>query len=150
MDKKLNANPGIGCIRCPYTQSCKHFDKMYQSEDIVNKYIAAKEIIAKLEPQIKRATKEHPPKKMTLGSVGYINKERKKIKLETKQMLLDEWTNQNGTIEQLFQSLDLGVRTVEKICRLMTNNKSDREKLMKKLTKTEQYSSFGIHKDKKK
>ena len=150
MDKELNANPGIGCIRCPYTQSCKHFDKMYQSENIVQKYIAAKEIISKLEPQIKRATKEHPPKKMSLGTVGYVNKERKKIKSDAKQLLLEEWTNQNGTIEQLFQSLDLGVRTVEKICKLLTTSKADREELVTKFTRTEQYSSFGIHKDKKK
>lgn len=150
MDQPLKPNPGIGCIQCPYTPRCYFFDDMYKSEDIVKQYIAAKEIIAKLEPQIKKATKEKPPQQMSLGNVGYASKERKKVKPTAKQILLEEWKNQNGTIEQLFSSLDLGVRTVDKIAKLLTNSRVDRDELMDKITRVENYSSFGIHKDKRK
>ena len=150
MDQPLKPNPGIGCIQCPYTPRCYFFDDMYKSEDIVKQYIAAKEIIAKLEPQIKKATKEKPPQQMSLGNVGYASKERKKVKPTAKQILLEEWKSQNGTIEQLFSSLDLGVRTVDKIAKLLTNSRVDRDELMDKITRVENYSSFGIHKDKRK
>ena len=53
LDNKLNPNPGMGCIGCPYSPRCEHFDEMYRSEDIIKKYIAAKEVIRNLEPQIK-------------------------------------------------------------------------------------------------
>jgi len=150
LDGSLLPNPGIGCIQCPYSPRCEHFDKMYNSDDVIKRYIAAKEIIAKLEPQIKKATKENPPLQTTLGHVGYKKKERKKVLPTAKQTLLDVWTEQDGTLQQLFSSLDLGVRGVEKICKLLTNSKTDREELLGKITRIEEYSSFGIHKEKKK
>ena len=150
LDGALLPNPGLGCIQCTDSPRCKHFDKMYNSDDIIKRYIAAKEVIAKLEPQIKKATKEKKPQKMSLGHVGYAKKERKKVLPTAKQTLLDVWTEQDGTIEQLFSSLDLGVRGVEKICKLLTKSKADREELLGKITRIEEYSSFGIHKEKKK
>tara|TARA_R110000824_G_scaffold42711_1_gene125458 strand:- start:434 stop:1585 length:1152 start_codon:yes stop_codon:yes gene_type:complete len=150
LDNNLNPNPGIGCIGCPYSPKCEHFNSMYSSENVMKRYIAAKEIIAKLEPQIRKAAKDKPPQTMSLGSIGYAKKERKKVLPSAQATLLTEWKNQEGTIDQLFQQLDLGVRTVEKIARILTNNKQDREDLIRRLTRMEQYSSFGIHKDKRK
>ena len=87
---------------------------------------------------------------MSLGKVGYAKKERKKVLPTAQATLVQKWKEQDGTVDELFQQLDLGVRTIEKIARIVTNNKKDREELISKLTRTEQYSSFGIHKDKKK
>lgn len=150
LDNKLNPNPGMGCIRCPYSPRCEHFDEMYRSEDIIKKYIAAKEVIRNLEPQIKLATKDQPPTKMTLGTIGYITKERKKILPSAKETLLQEWKDQEGTIENLFSQLDLSIRGIEKIAKILTNTKSDREELMAQMTKQESYASFGIQKKKRK
>jgi hypothetical protein len=123
---------------------------MYKSEDVMKRYIAAKEIVAKLEPQIRKASKNQPPQTMTLGKIGYAKKERKKVQPHAAATIIQEWKNQDGTIEELFQQLDLGVRTVEKIAKSLTNNKQDSEDLLSRLTRMEQYSAFGIHKDKKK
>jgi hypothetical protein len=150
LDNNLNPNPGIGCIGCPYSPKCSHFNSMYKSEDVIKRYIAAKEIVAKLEPQIRKASKNKPPQTMTLGKIGYAKKERKKVQPHAAAKIIQEWKNQDGTIEELFQQLDLGVRTVEKIAKSLTNNKQDREDLLSRLTRMEQYSAFGIHKDKKK
>ena len=150
LDNELKPNPGIGCINCPYSPKCDHFDKMYKSEDVMKRYIAAKEVVSKLEPQIRKAAKNQPPKTMSLGKVGYAKKERKKVLPTAQATLVQKWKEQDGTVDELFQQLDLGVRTIEKIARIVTNNKKDREELISKLTRTEQYSSFGIHKDKKK
>ena len=150
LDNNLNPNPGIGCIGCPYSPKCEHFNSMYKSEDVIKRYIAAKEIVAKLEPQIRKASKNKPPQTMTLGKIGYAKKERKKVQPHAAATIIQEWKNQDGTIEELFQQLDLGVRTVEKIAKSLTNNKQDREDLLSRLTRMEQYSAFGIHKDKKK
>jgi len=150
LDNELKPNPGIGCINCPYSPKCDHFDKMYKSEDVMKRYIAAKEVVSKLEPQIRKAAKNQPPKAMSLGKVGYAKKERKKVLPTAQATLVQKWKEQDGTVDELFQQLDLGVRTIEKIARIVTNNKKDREELISKLTRTEQYSSFGIHKDKKK
>jgi hypothetical protein len=150
LDNNLKPNPGIGCINCPYSPRCDHFDSMYRGENVMKRYIAAKEIVAKLEPQIRKASKDQPPQIMTLGKIGYAKKERKKVQPHAAATLIQEWKNQDGTIEELFQQLDLGVRTVEKIAKSLTNNRTDREDLLSRLTRVEQYSSFGIHKDKKK
>ena len=147
LDKQLKPNPGIGCIRCPYAPKCKHFDDMYQSKDIIKRYIAAKEIIRNLEPQIKLATKDQPPKQMSLGVVGYATKERKKIVPDAKQILLDEY---DTNTEDLFQNLDLSVRNIQKLAKLLTKNKTDRDNLIDRLTTSESYASFGVHKDKDK
>jgi len=149
LDNKLIPNPGMGCIKCPYSPRCQHFDDMYKSEDIIKKYIAAKEIIRNLEPQIKLDTKDQPPKQMALGSVGYITKERKKILPSAKETLLQEWRKQDGTLDNLFAQLDLSVRGIEKIAKILTKNKTDKEELISKLTKLESYASFGIQKVKK-
>lgn len=149
MDGDLNPNPGIGCIQCPYTERCSHFHVMYDSKDIIKRYIAAKETIAKLEPQIKKAMKEQPPQSMAGGHLGYAQKERKRVLPKAKEILLEKWTEQNGTIDQLFHTLELGVRTVDKICKLLTSNRTDRDELMQQITEQEQYSAFGIHKEKK-
>ena len=149
LDQELNPNPGIGCIGCPYSQKCEHFDKMYNSDNVMKRYIAAKEIIAKLEPQIRKASKDKPPQSMALGRLGYAKKERKKVLPTAQKTLLSEWKNNDGTIEQLFQQLDLGVRTLEKIAKIIANNRQERDELMDRLTRIEQYSAFGIHKDKK-
>ena len=149
LDGDLNPNPGVGCIRCPYTERCQHFHVMYDSKDIVKRYIAAKEVIAKLEPQIKKAMKEQPPQSMHGGKVGYATKERRKILPSAKQTLLQAWKDQDGTIEQLFQNMELGVRAIDKICKILKPNKAERQELADKLTTSEQYSAFGIHKDKK-
>lgn len=150
LDQQLNPNPGIGCINCPYTPKCQHFDQMYKGEDVMKRYIAAKEIVAKLEPQIRKASKNKKPTQMNLGVVGYRQKERKKVLPTAQQTLLKQWQEQDGTIEQLFSTLDLGVRAVEKIAKRLTSNRKDREELISRLTRTEMYSAFGIHKDKKK
>ena len=150
LDNELKPNPGIGCINCPYSPKCDHFDKMYKADDVMKRYIAAKEVVSKLEPQIRKAAKNQPPKAMSLGKVGYAKKERKKVLPTAQATLVQKWKEQDGTVDELFQQLDLGVRTIEKIARIVTNNKKDREELISKLTRTEQYSSFGIHKDKKK
>jgi putative cell wall-binding protein len=120
---------------------------MYQSKDIIKRYIAAKEIIRNLEPQIKLATKDQPPKQMSLGVVGYATKERKKIVPDAKQILLDEY---DTNTEDLFQNLDLSVRNIQKLAKLLTKNKSDRDNLIDRLTTSESYASFGVHKDKDK
>ena len=116
----------------------------------MKRYSAAKEVVAKLEPQIRKAAKNQPPQTMTLGKIGYAKKERKKVQPHAADTLILEWMNNDGTIEQLFQQLDLGVRAVEKIAKLIANNRQERDELMDRITRIEQYSAFGIHKDKKK
>ena len=123
---------------------------MYNGTDLFKKYIAAKEIIAKIEPQIRKMTKDKKAKRIGLGLVGYKNKERKKVLPTAQKTLLQKWQEQEGTLEQLFNSMELSVRAIEKIARLITNNKSEREALIEKLTRNEPYSSFGVHKDKNK
>jgi hypothetical protein len=123
---------------------------MYNSNDVYQQYIAAKEIVAKLEPQIRKITKDATPKRIGLGSVGYTTKNRKKILPNAQQTLLQKWQQQDGTIEELFHSMDLSVRAVEKIARNLTSSREERDKLIEQITRQEPYASFGIHKDKKK
>ena len=150
LDNELKPNPGIGCINCPYSPRCDHFDNMYKADDVMKRYIAAKEIVSKLEPQIRKASKDKQPTKMTLGRIGYAKKERKKVLPTAQNTLIKKWKQQDGNVEELFQQLDLGIRTVEKIARIISSNKEEREELIRTLTRTEQYSSFGIHKDRNK
>ena len=150
LDQNLNPNPGAGCINCPYTPHCIHFDSMYNSKDVYQRYVAAKEIVAKLEPQIRKMTKDATPRRIGLGAVGYATKNRKKILPTAQQTLLQKWQQQDGTIEELFHSMDLSVRAVEKIARILTSSRDERDKLLQQVTRQEPYASFGIHKDKKK
>ena len=148
LDKQLNPNPGAGCVQCQYSPYCEYFDSMYKSDDVYRKYIAAKEIVAKLEPQIRKIHKAKPPKRMGLGLVGYAQKKRKKILPTAQQTILQKWTEQDGTLHELFTSMDLSIRVVEKLARKITSSKEEREQLIQQITREEPYSSFGIHKDK--
>ena len=121
---------------------------MYNGNDIYQQYIAAKEIVAKLEPQIRKLSKDKPPKQIGLGNVGYAQKKRKKILPTAQQTLLQKWNEQEGTLNELFASMDLSIRVVEKLARKITSSKKEREELIRQITREEPYSSFGIHKDK--
>ena len=140
LDNELNPSPGSGCIRCPYSRSCKHFEQMNNEEDIIKQYIAAKETITRLEPLIKKATKDMKPE----NGVGYFTKERKKLLFDAEQTLLTKWIEKDGTVEQLYDALDLSVTSVTKIAKILTSNRQQRDELMSTMTKVEQYPSFGI------
>ena len=144
LDNQLNPSPGSGCIRCPYSRICKHFDQMNNEEDIIKQYIAAKETITRLEPLVKKATKDK-----TKDGVGFQTKERKKVLDDASQTLLAKWIENDGTVEQLYDTLDLSVTSITNIAKILTKNRQQRDELMSTMTKPEQYPSFGIKKNAK-
>ena len=117
---------------------------MNNEEDIIKQYIAAKETVTRLEPLVKKATKDK-----TKDGVGFQTKERKKVLDDASQTLLAKWIENDGTVEQLYDTLDLSVTSITKIAKILTKNRQQRDELMSTMTKPEQYPSFGIKKNAK-
>jgi len=115
---------------------------MSNEEDIIKQYIAAKETVTRLEPLIKKATKDREPR----DGVGFHTKERKKLNFDAEQTLLAKWIENDGTVEQLYDTLDLSITSITKIAKILTKNRQQRDELISTMTKTEQYPSFGIKK----
>ena len=142
LDKTLKPRPGKGCIRCPYAQRCKHFDRMNRDEDIIKQYIAAKETVSRLEPLVKQSMVDKDPE----NGIGFFQKQRKKVIPEAKQIILEEWTAKDGTIEQLYDAIELSTTAASKIARRLTDTRQEREELMERITQAEKYASFGMKK----
>jgi hypothetical protein len=142
LDKTLKPRPGKGCIRCPYAQRCKHFDRMNNDEDVIKQYIAAKETVSRLEPIVKKSMEDKAPE----NGIGFFEKQRKKVVPEAKKILLEEWTAKDGTIEQLYDAIELSTTAASKIARRLTDTRQEREELMERITQAEKYASFGMKK----
>ena len=140
LDRPLKPNPGRGCVRCPYAQRCTHFDKMSRDGDVIRQYIAAKETVARLEPDVRKAMKDKEP----VEGVGYHEKERKRTTPDAKRILLEEWKARDGTVEQLYAALEISTAAATKIAKSITDSRQDRDELMERITRPEIYASFGI------
>ena len=149
LDRDLRPNPGPGCTTCFYKMKCKHFDNMYNGEDLIQKYIAAKAIVAQTEKEVKKLLIDSAPIESGNQMIGYTQKQRKKVTADTNEKLLEVWKEQGWNLDELYPQLSLGVTGVEKIAKIIYKNKNEITELTQKLFKVEPYSSFGIHKQKK-
>jgi hypothetical protein len=149
LDRDLRPNPGPGCTTCFYKMKCKHFDNMYNGDDLVKKYIAAKAVVAQTEKEVKKLLKDKTPIQSGNQIIGYTQKQRKKVTPDTNELLLETWQEQGWNLDELYPQIPLNVTGVEKIAKIIYKNKAERTELTEKLFKVEPYPSFGIHKEKK-
>ena len=138
--------PGTGCVNCPYTRNCTYADQAYANgDDILKQYAAAKALVAKLAPQVKKLVEDEPVK-VGAGYIGYRFKERTKVLPDAGEKMTQMWQDQGGDVAHMVAQMEFGVTTLKKMLKVLCKNPAERREIVNELTQKETYSSFGIHK----
>jgi len=145
LQQPTTPDPGVGCVGCQYANVCEHADKALKDEDLLKKYSAAKAIVDKLAPQVRKLTKQEPLK-CGAGYIGYKDKERVITKENAGTILAEKWKEQGGDALSMLSQMELSITTIKKLLKILCETPKERAELLKTLTESETYLSFGMHK----
>ena len=141
------ASPGIGCLNCPFTLHCNaaQHNLLLNKKDPTQQYLAAQAILKTTEKYVREITKQKQIKHQT-GVLGYMPKERTKMKPDAPQQLLAIWTQQNGELNQFLKHAGISISSAKKIIKLLQKQGLDFDTIWQAISSVETYERFGIHK----
>ena len=147
------AAPGAGCGGCPFALSCSHAADFYERRGLfrtVEQKATAYAVMTALRDEIAKELRieaEDQPVQINGGSVGFLVKEKMKLKADGYSTLWDRWSEGGGEVLGFAKALSLGSGNAVKMVKALYSDrtaKADREALISEVTEPEKTREFGV------